>query len=163
MHRLFFGGCNLPNFNFNIPVIICHKTVQRNVKTIKDISKQEKIWSTQIYCLANLFVKTPLPLESMKQFLASIYSSRMPSNVIWNRRWRWCTYLTRMAMPKRLMQKMKNVNSKKYEKEMIAMMMKTFVLLGKDDARNFRCIKCEQRNHWTVLTSRFGHMEWVHK
>ena len=93
----------------------------------------------------------------------AIYSSRMPSNVIWNRRWRWCTYLTRMAMPKRLMKKMKNVNSKKYEKEMIAMMMKTFVLLGKDDARNFRCIKCEQRNHWTVLTSRFGHMEWVHK
>ena len=43
MHWLFFGGCNLPDFNFNIPVIICHKTVQRNVKTIKDISKHEKI------------------------------------------------------------------------------------------------------------------------
>ena len=43
MHRLFFGSCNLPEFNFNIPVIICHKTVQRNVKTIKDISKHEKI------------------------------------------------------------------------------------------------------------------------
>ena len=69
MHRLFFGGCNLPNFNFNIPVIICHKTVQRNVKTIKDISKHEKIWSTQIYCLAVLFVKTPLPLESMNSWL----------------------------------------------------------------------------------------------
>ena len=43
MHRLFFGSCNLPDFNFNIPVIICHKIVQRNVKTIKDISKHEKI------------------------------------------------------------------------------------------------------------------------
>ena len=40
-----------------------------------------------------------------------------------------------------------NVNSKKYEKDMIAMMMETFVLLRKDDTRNFRCIKCEQRNH----------------
>ena len=89
--------------------------------------------------------------------------SRMLSNVIWNRRWRWCTYLTRMAMPKHSMKKMKNLNSQKYEKDMIAMMMETFVLLRKDDTRNFRCIKCEQRNHWTVLTSRFGHMDWVHK
>ena len=43
-----------------------------------------------------------------------------------------------MAMPKHLMKKMKNVNSQKYEKDMIAMMMETFVLLRKDDTRNFR-------------------------
>ena len=42
MHLLFFGSCNLPDFNFNIPVIICHKTVQRNVKTIKKIFRSKK-------------------------------------------------------------------------------------------------------------------------
>ena len=25
------------------------------------------------------------------------------------------------------------------------------------------CINCEERNHWPVLTSRFGHIEWMHK
>ena len=40
----YWRGAGCPNQKVDcIPVIICHITVQRNVKTIKDISKQEKI------------------------------------------------------------------------------------------------------------------------